>query len=69
MRPVGPVLRRLIHSGQTVTLARQLVRARARRSMLMEELQETRREQQADELEAAVPEGRIAARYQVRLWL
>ena len=57
MRPVGSVLHRLMLSGQTLTLARQTVAARARRSMLLEELQETRREQQADELEAALPAG------------
>ena len=74
MRPAGPVLRRLMRSGQTAALARQPVAARARRSMLMEELQETRREQQADELEAALPEGRLppsikARRPYAAVWL
>ena len=47
-------------------LARHPIAAKARRSALME-LQETRREQQDDELEAALPEGAPAARRGVGL--
>ena len=57
MRSVGPALRRLLHTHRTAKLARQPVSAKARRSVLMRELEDSRQEERADELESELPVG------------
>ncbi len=57
MRSAGPVLRRLLHTHRTAKPARGAVAAKARRSVLMRELEESRQEERADALESELPAG------------
>ena len=57
MRLAGPVLRRLLHTHRTAKPARGPAAAKARRSVLMRELEESRQEERADALESELPAG------------
>ena len=61
MRSAGPALRRLLHTHRTAKLTRRPVVANARRSVLMRELEDSRQEERADQLESELPAGAARA--------